>query len=127
MGAMGEFVVPLENCNTTLMEAIALGVNYTSQGYLGRTVDIKPNNIRVLRGGVDSDKTMIEIVDLSSIEGAHRANRLYLRPNDIVYIEPRRKFDSSVFKDASSIVSAVSGVISVITSIIVVIAIQNTP
>lgn len=86
-------VIPLENENTTLVEAIGLA------GGLDR--DSKAQNIRVLRG------TELYIADLSTLEGYTRSNMI-LYPGDIIYIEPIRRPVSEALRDYVSLISIIA-------------------
>ncbi len=96
-------VIPLENENTTLVEAIALA------GGLDR--DSKAHNIRVLRGNE------FFIADLSTLEGYTRTNMI-LQPGDIVYIEPVRRPVSEALRDYIGLISLVTS----LTTLVVVLS-----
>lgn len=97
-------VIPLENENTTLVEAIGLA------GGLDR--DSKAQNIRVLRGNE------VFFADLSTLEGYTQTN-MVLQPGDIVYIEPIRRPVSEAIRDYV-------GVVSLITSLSTLILVIST-
>jgi polysaccharide export outer membrane protein len=86
-------VIPLENENTTLVEAIALA------GGLDR--DSKAHNIRVLRGNE------FFVADLSTLDGYTRTNMI-VQPGDIIYIEPVRRPVSEALRDYIGLISLVT-------------------
>ncbi|MFN3839891.1 MAG: polysaccharide biosynthesis/export family protein [Cyclobacteriaceae bacterium] len=96
-------VIPLENDNVSLVEAIGLA------GGLDR--DSKAHNIRVLRG------QDFFLADLSTLEGYTRTNMI-LQPGDIVYIEPIRRPVSEALRDYVSLISLVTS----FTTLLVVIS-----
>ncbi|MDL5049243.1 polysaccharide biosynthesis/export family protein [Oscillatoria amoena NRMC-F 0135] len=96
-------VIPLENDNVSLVEAIGLA------GGLDR--DSKAQNIRVLRG------QEFYVADLSTLEGYTRTNMI-LQPGDIVYIEPIRRPVSEALRDYVSLISLITS----FTTLIVVIS-----
>lgn len=96
-------VIPLENENVTLVEALALA------GGLDR--DSKAQNIRILRGND------FFIADLSTLDGYTRTNMI-LQPGDIVYVEPIRRPVSEAIRDYVSLISLITS----LTTLIVVIS-----
>ncbi len=103
IGALGGKVIPLENDNITVIEAIAL--------YGGMNNESKAGNIRLIRG--DLKNPDVSIIDLTTIEGMKKAS-LNIEPNDIVYIEPVRRKMPQFLQDIYPILSVVSSVISTI-------------
>jgi polysaccharide biosynthesis/export protein len=77
-------VVPLDNPNTTLFEALALA---------GGIQDGKAHRIKLIRG--DLKNPQVYLIDLSTIEGITNAN-LILQANDIIYVEPRNKIPQKI-------------------------------
>ena len=71
-------VVPVTNGMMNLVEAIARSKDLTD--YADRT------NIKIIRG--DLRKPEVRVVDLTNIS-AISLTSLYLKPNDIVYVQPR--------------------------------------
>jgi len=113
-GALGDFVIPLNNHKTTIVEAIALRPDKTKN-----LDEVKAYNVRLIRNMPNDEKAAIEVINLSTFEGMNRAQMLYLRPNDIIYLEPRRKYDAGIIRDIGLIASAVSGVVSVVTILLI--------
>ena len=113
LGALGNQIIPLRNENMTLVEIMAL------------TESLKPanaKNIRIIRGDLNNPSVLV--IDLTTIQGMQQAN-LNLLPGDIVYIEPRRRFDREGLTDINSIISPITSVISTVTSIIALILVIN--
>jgi polysaccharide biosynthesis/export protein len=90
-------VIPLDNNNTTLIEAIALAGGISDDG--------KAKMVKVIRNG--KDKHEVYLLDLSTINGIKDASMI-LQANDIVYIEPRRKYASKFLSEIAPIVSIVT-------------------
>lgn len=88
-------VIPLRNNNTTLIEALALAGGISENG--------KAKMIKLIRLN-SSDKHDIYKIDLSRIEGIQQAG-MVLQANDIIYVEPRRRYASRFLAEAAPIVS----------------------
>ncbi|HWZ21254.1 MAG TPA: polysaccharide biosynthesis/export family protein [Cytophagaceae bacterium] len=113
LGALGGKVIPLENDNISVIEAIAL--------YGGVNNDSKAGNIRLIRG--DLKKPDVSIINLSTIEGMKKAT-LSVEPNDIIYIEPVRRRFPQFLQDMYPVLSVVS---SVITTILLIANLNKKP
>ncbi|ANQ50590.1 hypothetical protein MY04_3225 [Flammeovirga sp. MY04] len=117
MGATGAEIVPLRNEHMTLLEIIALasqqGANTARNNGVPIQNDIMATNIRMVRPDpvLGFNKPSVQIVDLSTIQGLSKAN-LHVMPNDVIYIEPRRKSDTRNLQDLTLLVSVVSSVVS---------------
>lgn len=74
-------IIAFENPNMTLFEAIA-----ASGGITGGA---KAYRIKLIRGDLKNPK--IFLINLATIEGMKDAD-LVLKPNDIIYVEPRERF-----------------------------------
>lgn len=90
-------VIPLKNNNTTLIEALALAGGISENG--------KAKMIKLIR--VNNDKRDIYKIDLSRIEGIQQAG-MVLQANDIIYVEPRRRYASRFLAEAAPIVSLIT-------------------
>jgi len=100
-GPLGGKVIPLQNEDVNLVEALAL--------YGGINTEMRTDNIRIIRG--DLSNPNVEVVDLSTISGLRKAQtKLY--PGDIVYVEPIKDVFSRTIQ---TIVPAVSLLISLLT------------
>ena len=94
-------VVNLNNQPTNLFEVIARAG--------GIAQNLKAYKIKVIRGNFNNPQ--IFVVDLSTIEGMQKAN-LIVQSNDIIYIEPRRRFVRDILRETTIIFSVVSTVTS---------------
>ncbi len=103
LGALGGKVIPLENDNISVIEAIAL--------YGGVNNESKAKNIKLIRG--DLKKPDVSIINLTTIEGMTKAT-LNVEPNDIIYIEPVRRNMPQALADIFPILSLASSVITTI-------------
>lgn len=97
-------VIPLQNNNTTLMEAIALAGGIAERG--------KANTIKIMRV-VNNVRTMY-ILDLSKIENLQYADMI-VQANDYIYIEPKEQVGQETLKIVAPIVSLVSSALVIIT------------
>lgn len=97
-------VIPLTNNNTTLIEAIALSGGISDNG--------KAKKVKIIR--TIDDKSYVYMVDLSTIAGIKDAN-MVLQSNDIVYIEPRRRYSSKFVQELAPIVSLLTSTVLVYT------------
>lgn len=103
LGALGGKVIPLENDNISVIEAIAM--------YGGVSTDSKAMNIRLIRG--DLDNPDVSILNLSTIEGLKKATK-NVEPNDIIYIEPVKRILPQTLQDIYPIVSVISSVLTLL-------------
>ncbi len=101
IGALGGKVIPLENDNISVIEAIAL--------YGGMSSDSRAKNIRLIRG--DLKKPDVSILNLSTIEGLKQATT-NVEPNDIIYIEPVRRHLPQALQDIVPILSLATSIIT---------------
>jgi polysaccharide biosynthesis/export protein len=101
-------VVPIQNNNTTLLEAIALSGGIVEEG--------RANSIRVMRRTVVGKREIYK-VDLSTIQGLREAD-MVLQGNDYIYVDYKPRIASSVFRE-------VGPWLSLITSTVALIAIFN--
>jgi polysaccharide export outer membrane protein len=98
--------IPLLNNNTTLLEAIALAGGISEDG--------KAKQVKLIRQ--NKDKYDVFLIDLSKIEGLNQAN-MVLQANDIIYVEPRRKYSSKFIGEMAPIISILSSAFIVFTYI----------
>lgn len=94
-------VVTLNQSPTSLLEVIA------KSG--GITTGLKAYKIKLIRGNLKNPQ--ITIIDLSTIEGMQKSN-LIVQTNDIIYIEPRRRYIRDLLRETTIIFSVVSTVTS---------------
>lgn len=87
-------VLTLRNNNTTLIEALALAGGISDNGKAKMVKLIRQNN----------DKQDIYLIDLSKIEGIKQGS-IVLQSNDIIYIEPRKRYASRLLQEIAPIIS----------------------
>lgn len=87
-GPSGGKVIPLENENMNLLEALALSNEMTNKVY--------SDNIRLIRGNLSNPN--VQVINLTTIDGMKQAN-LALKPNDIIYIEPKRTLAGQALRE----------------------------
>ncbi|PHR48827.1 MAG: hypothetical protein COA32_05010 [Fluviicola sp.] len=97
-------VVPINNNNTTLMEAIALAGGITERG--------KAKVIKVMRQ--ESDGRKVYQIDLSTLNGLKYADMI-VQSNDYIYVEPSKQLTREFFREAAPIISLVSSAIVIIS------------
>lgn len=102
-GSSGK-VVPLENNNIRLVEAIALS------GGLGARANA--SKIKVIRK--TKDDNLVFLVDLSTIEGLDMANMI-VQNGDLIYVESTRNLGSEALNDVTPIVSLVTSVLLLVS------------
>jgi polysaccharide export outer membrane protein len=109
-GAPGDAkVIPIENFNITLIEAIALAGGLSENG--------KAKKVKLIRR--NKDKQDVYLMDLSTIEGLKDASTV-VQAGDIIYVDPRRRYALKTFQEVSPIVSILSSVIVTITSLSII-------
>ncbi len=96
-------VVPLENPNTTLFEALAQagGIN-----------EGKAHKVKLIRGDLNDPE--VYLIDLSTIEGIKKAN-LVMQANDIIYVEPRDQFMKKVVEELTPYLTLLSTILLITT------------
>lgn len=97
-------VIPLQNNNTTLIEAIALAGGIADDGKARQVKLIRENN----------NKHDVFLIDLSRIEGIQQAS-MVVQANDIIYIEPRKKISSKIVQEIAPVISILTSTFIVIT------------
>ncbi len=97
-------VIPLANNNTTLIEAIALAGGIAEYG--------KAKMVKLIRT-VDG-KQFVYRMDLSTIQGL-KDGETVLQANDIIYIEPRRKYSYKLLQEVAPIVSLLASTFLIFT------------
>jgi polysaccharide export outer membrane protein len=90
-------VIPLVNNNTTLIEAIALAGGLADDGKAKMVKLIREN-----KGAHD-----VYLIDLSMIEGIKQGS-MVLQANDIIYVEPRRRYAIRFLQEVAPIISIVT-------------------
>ncbi len=96
-------VVPLNESPTSLVEVLA------KSGGLDRS--LKAYKIKIIRGDLKNPE--VQIVDLSSLEGLRTAE-LTMQPNDIIYVEDRKRVVRDVLLESAPVFSAVTTLVSIV-------------
>lgn len=100
-GPSGGSVLPLASENMSVLEALALSKEITDRAYV--------DNIRLIRGNLRNPNVLL--IDLSTVDGMRNAN-LALKPNDIIYIEPKQALFSQAFsQNISPILAAINTIV----------------
>ncbi|MFL5763428.1 MAG: polysaccharide biosynthesis/export family protein [Bacteroidia bacterium] len=90
-------VIPLTSNNMTLIEALALAGGISDDG--------KARMVKLIRQNKqDKEKHDVYLIDLSVISGIKQAS-MVLQANDIIYVEPRRRYASRFLQEVAPIVS----------------------
>ena len=104
-GSGGEAkVVPLQNNNTTLMEALALAGGVADRG--------KASHVKLMR--TDGQTRVVYVLDLSTIDGLKYADMI-VQANDYIYVEPAERVSSEVVQTAAPVVQLISATFLIIT------------
>lgn len=98
-------VIPLLNNNTTLIEALALAGGIADDG--------KAKMVKLIRE-TPNKKHDVFLIDLSKIEGIKQGS-MVLQANDIIYVEPRKKYASRLIQEAAPIVSILTSIFILLT------------
>ena len=93
----GAKVIPLLNNNTTLLEALALAGGISGEG--------KARFVKLIRQ--NKDKNDVYLIDLSKIEGI-KLGTMVLQANDIIYVEPRRRYATKFLAEIAPLVSIIT-------------------
>ncbi|TAH20383.1 MAG: hypothetical protein EAZ08_05955 [Cytophagales bacterium] len=114
IGALGGKIVPLDNDNMSIIEAIvAAGLNFDQK--------VRGDRLRIIRNIYN--KPVMQIIDLSTFEGLQAAN-LKVEPNDVIYLEPRRRIGRE--ETLTDITRSLSTILSILSStILTILAIRN--
>ena len=94
-------VVRIQNEYTTVIEALAMAGGISDRG--------KAHKIKVLRGNLNNPE--VYKLDLSTVEGMKEANLIYVRANDIIYVEPSYFAGKQILQTTSSILGLVTSLI----------------
>jgi polysaccharide export outer membrane protein len=98
-------VIPLQNNNTTLMEAIAAAGGITERG--------RANRIKLMRV-VPNEERAVYLLDLSTIEGLASADMI-VQANDYIYIEPNARLGREVLTQVVPFISIISSALVIFT------------
>ncbi|MBC7919662.1 MAG: polysaccharide biosynthesis/export family protein [Ferruginibacter sp.] len=106
LGALGGYVVPMENERISLIEVLAR--------HGGANNNARVNNIRLIRGDLQNPEVFL--IDLSTIEGMRKSN-LTLLPDDIIYVQPIRKTFFESVGDLTPVLSLLASLATVIIAL----------
>jgi polysaccharide export outer membrane protein len=95
-------VIQMANDNMNLLEVLAQAGGIRQGG--------KAQNIRLIRN-YTSQEPMVQIIDLSTIEGMRQAS-LYIEPNDVVYVEPNQRLFFEVLRDVTPVINTFIALVS---------------
>jgi polysaccharide biosynthesis/export protein len=90
-------VVTLSNNNTTLIEALALAGGISDDG--------KAYKVKLIRNKDNQPK--VYLLDLSKIENV-KLGQLKVQTNDIIYVEPRKKYATKILAEISPYLALLS-------------------
>lgn len=97
-------VIPLQNNNTTLMEAIALAGGIADRG--------RADKVKLMRNL--GNTRVVYVLDLSTIDGLKYADMI-VQANDYIYVEPAEQVGREVVQSAAPIVSLLSSALIIFT------------
>lgn len=90
-------VIPLKNNNTTLLEALAQAGGISENG--------KAHLVKLIRQ--HNDTSEVYLIDLSKIKGL-KQGKIILQANDMIYVEPRRRYASKFLQELAPVVSIIT-------------------
>jgi polysaccharide export outer membrane protein len=97
-------VVGLSNNNTTVIEAIALAGGISQNG--------KAHKIRLIRQTTDPANPKVYKIDLSKMDYIAQGN-IVVQSNDIIYIEPKKRYAARTLQEVSPFLSLLSATLTV--------------
>jgi polysaccharide biosynthesis/export protein len=87
-------VLPLQNPNTTLFEALARA---------GGISDGKAHKVKLIRG-IQDEQAQVYLIDLSTIDGVQSASMI-LQANDVIYVQPRERVPQRLLENIAPYLS----------------------
>ena len=96
-------VLQLSNNNTTVLEAIAMSGGISQGG--------KAHKITLIRQTDNPNRPQVYRLDLSKMENIAQGN-IVVQSNDIIYVEPRKKYASKTLQEISPYMSLISSAIT---------------
>ncbi|MCB9170687.1 MAG: polysaccharide biosynthesis/export family protein [Flavobacteriales bacterium] len=97
-------VIPLENNNTTLMEAIAMAGGVSKRGHAA--------HVKIFRKMKDGTRDVYEF-DMSDIDGLKYAD-MVMQGDDIVYVEPNPELARELLYDLNPIITLLTSAVLVL-------------
>jgi polysaccharide export outer membrane protein len=96
-------VLQLQNNNTTVFEAIAMAGGISSSG--------KAHKVTLIRQTNDPNNPKVYRLDLSKMENIAQGN-IVVQSNDIIYVEPRRRYATRTIQEISPFLSLISATLT---------------
>lgn len=108
MGGLGNKIIPLQYESMHLLEILTLA---------GSDLEgmVKTNKIKIIRNVLTNP--IMQEIDLTDWNNTRSLN-LRIEPNDIIYIEPRRKATQNTIQDVNTALSAITSLVSIVSSFI---------
>lgn len=97
-------VIPIENNNTTLLEALAAAGGMAKRGDARR--------VKLFRHHADGTRTVHQF-DLSDIDGLRYAD-IVLQGDDVIYVQPNAELAREVLQDLTPIITLLTSIVLVI-------------
>lgn len=97
-------VIPIQNNNTTLMEAIALAGGIADRG--------RADKVKLMRNL--GNERVVYVLDLSTIDGLKYADMI-VQANDYIYVEPNEQVGREAVQSAAPVVSLLSSALIIFT------------
>ena len=116
MGALGNKILTLENDDMSIIEVLSLAGNLD--------LNSRADRIRHIRNVLD--EPIVQVINLTTWEGLKSAN-LRVEPNDIIYIEPRRRLGRrEALGDLGSVVGIFASILGSISSVVTTVVLIRT-
>jgi polysaccharide biosynthesis/export protein len=97
-------VIPLQNNNTTLMEAIAQAGGIADRG--------RADRVKLMR--TVGNKRVVYVLDMSTIDGLKYAD-MVVQANDYIYVEPQEQAGREAIQSVAPLVSLISSALIIFT------------
>ncbi len=98
-------IIPLENTNTTLMEALASASGVAKRG--------DSRKVKLFRKSTDGSPRKVYMFDMSDIQGLPYAD-ITLQADDIVYVQPNPELAREILADLNPIIALLTSTVLVI-------------
>ncbi len=108
MGGLGNKIIPLQYESMHLLEILTLAGN-DLEGI------VKTNKIKIIRNILTNP--IMQEVNMTQWNDFKNSN-LRIEPNDIIYIEPRRKVAQNTIQDVNTVLTTITSLVSIMSSFI---------